>query len=76
MLPEAAADGWASGGHAEDYWELQGRPPLWDVLSCTVLLPKRFTILIGIPLRWLPAVCLMVRRYNLVHDGGYSCRGG
>lgn len=35
--------------------------------SCTILLSKCFTNLIGIPGGRLPAVCLMVRLSNLVH---------
>lgn len=38
--------------------------------SCTVLLSKCFTNLIGIPGGWLPAVCLMARVSNLVNGEG------
>lgn len=38
--------------------------------SCTVLLSKCFTNLIGIPGGRLPAVCLMARVSNLVHGEG------
>lgn len=47
-----------------------GDDRLWDFFSCTVLLSKCFTNLIGIPGGRLPAVCLMARVSNLVHGEG------
>lgn len=56
----AAADGGGGpGGHGEYCGELWGRLPPCDAFSCTVLLFKCFTNLIGIPRGGPPAVCLM-----------------
>ena len=76
VLPEAAADFGGggvqcSGGHGEDCWELCGDVRLYGMFfTCTVLLSKWFTNLIGIPGGRLPAVCLMARFSNLVHGEG------
>lgn len=61
--------GGGSGGYRKDCRELGGLTASMGFffLSCTVLLSKCFTNLIGIPEGRLPAVCLMVRVSNLVH---------
>lgn len=68
VFPEAAADG---GGAVEVKVRTVGSCGdgcLYGMFfSCTVLLSKCFTNLIGIPRGRLPAVCLMVRVSNLVH---------
>lgn len=71
VFPEAAADG---GGAVEVIVRTAGScgdDRLYGMFfSCTVLLSKCFTNLIGIPRGRLPAVCLMARVSNLVHGEG------
>lgn len=70
VFPEAAADGGAVGVMVRTVGSC-GDDRLYGMFfSCTVLLSKCFTNLIGIPEGRLPAVCLMARVSNLVHSEG------